>query len=319
MIVHRQLDPKIILFYTWKNLLYSFLLATAVYLVNTRFEWFSLAIPSYAISALGTALAIFLAFKNNQAYDRWWEARKIWGLCVNYSRGWARQVTTLIFTERQEEEAEVRAFKQRLAYRHAAYVHALRVFLRKPNQYGQHHKGEYMEAENSYQDTKPLLIEKEFKVFCQKDNPPNYLNQLQGQDLQRALRRGWISEFRLVQMDQTLIEFNNIQGRSERIKNTPLPRPYSFFSRIFVFIFTSLLPFVFVGSLGWGSIPVSVLISFVFNTLDLVGERTEDPFENKLDDVPITSISETIERNIREQLGERDLPAKSPLVEGIEF
>ncbi|WKN44829.1 bestrophin family protein [Tunicatimonas pelagia] len=318
MIVRRNLDPKVILFYSWKDLLYYLLLAVAVYTIDRYVAAIDFHLPFTIVTIISTALAIFLGFNNNQAYDRWWEARKIWGLMVNYSRAWARQASTFLITESDAEQEELRVLKQRMIYRHAAFVHALRVFLRKRHDYDAT-RPEYMQPENEYADCKHLMEEKEFKIFCAKDNPPNFLNQLQGEDLQRAFRRGWISDFRYVQMDQTLVEFNNIQGRSERIKNTPMPRPYTYFSRVFVSVHATLLPFAFVQELGWMMIPVSFIVSFVFRTLDMIGERTQDPFDNKIDDTPMTSLSVTIERNVKEQWGEQHLPEKPLVQEGIVF
>ena len=318
MLVKRNLNPRVILFYSWQSLLYYLLLAVAVYLVDRYVFTIELHVPFYTVTALSTALAIFLGFNNNQAYDRWWEARKIWGLLVNYSRAWTRQVITFLEPTGEHDRAEVRALQKRMVFRHAAFVHALRVFLRKRHDYNAIGR-EYMEAENDYYDTRDMLISREFRVFCRKDNPPNYLIQLQGEDLRRAADRGWLTDFRFMQLDQTLVEFNNIQGRSERIKNTPMPRPYTYFARIFVFIHATLLPLAFVEDLGWAMIPFTLIISFVFRTLDVVGRRTEDPFENRIDDTPMTSLSVTIERNIKEQWGERDLPEKPPVLEGVVF
>lgn len=318
MLVKRNLNPKIILFYSWQSLLYYLVLAVVVYLLHRYLFTIDLHLPFYTVTALSTALAIFLGFNNNQAYDRWWEARKIWGLLVNYSRAWTRQVITFIQENDASERSEVRELQKRMAWRHAAFVHALRVFLRQQHDYNRNGR-EYMEDENEYHDTRDLLMRGEFKVFCHKDNPPNYLIQLQGEDLKRAADRGWLTDFRFMQLDQTLVEFNNIQGRSERIKNTPMPRPYTYFARIFVFIHATLLPLAFVQDLGWAMIPVTLVISFIFRTLDVVGRRTEDPFENRIDDTPMTSLSVTIERNIKEQWGDRELPEKPPVLEGVVF
>ena len=318
MIVSKNLDVKVVIFYSWKTLLYYFVLAVAVYLIHTNFVTLDVHIPAYTITILSGALAIFLGFNNNQAYDRWWEARKIWGLLVNFSRAWARQVITFMKETGEEDREAMRELQKRMIYRHSAFVHALRVFLRERHDYNEI-ENEYMEEENRYSDTKDLLIPTEYKAFSHKDNPPNYLIQLQGEDLKRAADQGWLSDFRFMQLDQTLVEFNNIQGRSERIKNTPMPRPYTFFARVFVFLHATLLPFAFVADLGWAMIPVVLIISFVFKALDTVGERTEDPFENRIDDTPMTSLSVTIERNVKEQWGERNLPEKPLAQEGIVF
>ena len=308
MLILRNLKWSVILQYTWKSMLYYLLLAVAVYLLHDYFALLWLALPFSAITALGTAVALFLGFKSSNAYDRWWEARQVWGLLVNLSRAWVRQVGTMIVPDAADRAAEVRQLQHRLVYRHIAFVHALRVLLRRKYTYNETGQAEVYEATNEYSDTEAFLSRPEYEVFSHKNNPPNYLLQLQGEDLRLAFDRGWLSDYRFVRLEETLVEFNHVQGKSERIKNTPFPRQYSFFSRVFVFIHASLLPFAFVGELDWVSIPVSVVISFVFLCLDLVGERTEDPFENRLEDVPLTALSLTIETNVKEQWGDPSFP-----------
>lgn len=320
MIVRRNLKLKMILHYTWRQLTYYLVLSTSIVILHEIFEIVIFNIPSYTIAALGTALAIFLGFKNDHAYDRWWEARKIWGLMVNYSRAWARQATTLVMTPDGGEPEEIRVFQKTLVYRHIAFVNALRVFLRKKNLYNKT-QSEMFEEDNTYRDTIPFLSEEEYKTFCTQDNPPNFLLQRQGEDLKTAFQKGWISDYRFVKMEETLVDFNDIQGMSERIKNTPLPRQYTFFSRIFVLIHCTLLPMVFISELGWKTIPIALAVSFVFLALDLIGERTEDPFENRLEDTPMSSLSVTIETNLKEQLKEssKNFPEKYHPENGIVF
>ncbi|QNF35367.1 hypothetical protein HUW51_22585 [Adhaeribacter swui] len=317
MLIYRNLKWSVIFFYTWRSMLYYLILGIAVFLIHDYFNLLELHIPFTAISALSTALAIFLGFKTSNAYERWWEARQIWGSLVNYSRAWARQVITMILSENPEQAAAVEELQHRMIYRHMGFVHALRVFLRKKYQYNEQEQEEIYEEPNEYSDTKAFLQPAEFQQFNLKNNPPNYLLELQGEDLKRAFLNGWISDYRFTKLEETLVEFNNVQGRSERIKNTPFPRQYSFFSRVFVFIHASLLPFVFVEELGWVSIPLSVIISFVFLCLDLIGERSEDPFENRLEDVPLTAISLTIETNLKEQWGDPNFPVKKDASNGI--
>lgn len=320
MIITRNLKFSLILHYTWKQLLYYVMLSTTIFLLHEYYDIVYFAFPSYTIAALGTALAIFLGFKNDHAYDRWWEARKIWGLMVNYSRAWARQVTTMIIPE-EENTGEVAKLQVAMVYRHLAFVNALRVFLRKKLAYNETTVSELYEDDNTYKDTKSFLSIEEYQEMIIKDNPPNYLLQKQGEDLKMAFQKGWLSDYRFVKMEETLVDFNDIQGMSERIKNTPLPRQYTYLSRVFVLIHCTLLPMVFISDLGWKTIPVSLVVSFVFLALDLIGERTEDPFENRLEDTPMTSLSLTIETNLREQLKETKLsfPEKYKVKDGIVF
>ncbi|MBT1686251.1 bestrophin family protein [Dawidia soli] len=317
MILRRNLKWSLILFYTWKGVLYYLVLAVLVYWIHH--QGVHLAIPFYTITAFGTALAIFLGFKNNSAYDRWWEARRLWGSLVNYSRAWTRQVITFLNDPDATSPDEIVAFKEKLLHRHIAYVNALRVFLRRKYKYNETGQEELFQAENEYQDAESFLQPSEYAIFSKKNNPPNFLLELQAEDIRYAFSQGWLSDYRLVKLEETLVEFNNVQGACERIKNTPLPRHYSFFSRVFVVLHATMLPFAFVDEMGLIMIPISVLISFIFHSLDLVGERTEDPFENRLEDVPLTSLCRTIETNVKEQWGDENLPSVAKNIGGIIF
>ncbi|MCC9608826.1 hypothetical protein LOC68_08320 [Blastopirellula sp. JC732] len=316
MIVSRNLSFQQVLFYAWKSLLYFSTLSIAVYFLHYELAIPNLTVPFEAVALLSTALAIFLGFKNNNAYDRWWEARKIWGMLVNYSRAWGREVLTLGIDESGKPSEELAQWQRRLIYRHIAFVHALRVFLRQRRAYNKY-QDEFFETSNTYDDIRPFLTTDEAEEVLAKDNPPNYLLMIQGRELQEAYQRGWLSDYRFVKLSQTLTEFNNHQGMSERIKNTPLPRAYSYYSRIFVFLHGTLVPFAFVDFLGVFNIPLAMLINFIFLSLDQIGERTEDPFENRPGDTPLTSISVTIEGNLKEMLGETDMPEKPAMIKGI--
>jgi len=315
MIVSRNLKLSHIVYYTWRPMLYFAALSVAVYVLHIELDMTGLSLPFNAVAMLSTALAIYLGFKNNNAYDRWWEARKVWGLLVNYSRAFGRQVLTLAQAEGASDE--LRVWQRRVIYRHIAFVHALRVFLRRKNGYNDDGVEEPIESHNSYFDLRDFVTKDELELVTSKRNPPNYLNKLQGEDLRLAFERGWLSDFRFMQLDQTLVEFNNHQGRSERIKNTPLPRPYSFYSRVFVLVHGTLVPFAFIAELGWANIPLSLIINFVFFALDQVGEKIEDPFENRMFDTPLSSISVTIEENLKEMLGDTPLPTKPKPIEGV--
>jgi putative membrane protein len=317
MIVSKNLKLKLILFYTWKDLLYYILLAITVFLLHDYYKVFNLSMPFNTIAALSIAIAIFLGFKNNTAYERWWEARKTWGSLINFSRVWIREIHMLIKNTNKADEAEITALRRKLAFRHIGFVNALRVFLRIPNGFIER-KTELFEEENQYLEVKDYLDPKEYFTFYHKINPPNYLIDQQGDDLKKAYEKGWIDEYHLVRLEETLIEFNVIQGICERIKNTPFTRQISYFSRVFVFIHASLIPFVFVGDLHLAMIPVSVTISFVFKALDLIGERSEDPFENRFEDVSLSALCNTIERVLKESIDESSIPDKiNPNKDGV--
>ena len=317
MIISRNLRFSHVVVYTWKPMLYFAVLSCIAYAMHASYSIPKLTIPFNAVATLSTALGIYLGFKNNNAYDRWWEARKIWGALVNQSRAWARQALTLALTEDASASAELQAWQKRVIYRHIAFVHALRVALRRIHDYNEDGKTEPIQVDNTLDDIRDFLAPEELELVHHKRNLPNYLNKLQGDDLKYAHQRGWLSDFRYVRMDETLVAFNDHQGMAERIKNTPFPRPYSFYSRVFVLLHGTLVPFAFIEDLGLLNIPLSLAVNFMFFALDQVGEKIEDPFENRMFDTPLTSISVTIEENLKEMLGEQELPSRPKTIQGV--
>lgn len=290
-------------------------LSTVSFVLHHIFHMRWLSLPFDAVATISVALGVYLGFKTNQAYERWWEGRKIWGLIVNYSRAYAREILTFPAKAGQDIEAQT-AWQRKVIYRHMAWVHALRVYLRVPNGYLQ--TPSLTSPANTYDDLQSFLDDLECSDVTVCRNPPNCLLKNQGDALAHARDRGWLSDYQFVKLSQTLTEFNNHQGMAERIKNTPLPRPYSVFSRIFVLVHGVLVPFAFIEELDWMNIPLSLAINFIFLTIDMVGKQIEDPFENRILDVPLTSISIGIEENLKEMLGD-PLPRRPGPVGGILF
>jgi putative membrane protein len=252
-----------------------------------------LSVPNTAVGPMATALAIFLAFHNNGSYDRWWEARKQWGQLVNSSRSFARQVLTFV-----DDPSAHRA----LLHRHIAFVHALRFHLRKQT--------------DQWHELTPFLPKGELDEVVKTSNVPMSLVQRQAQTLEHLRKAGALSDFRAVQLDQTLTDLMNVQGACERIKNTPLPRQYEFYTRLFVWFFALILPATMIDALGWRTPFFTVPTSFLFFALEGVAAVNEDPFENRIQDTPLTALCRTIEINLRELGGEKDLPAPLLPVDG---
>ena len=260
-----------------------------------------LELPFSAVAALGSALAIFLAFRNSAAYERWWEARKLWGALVNASRTWARQVLSLIEVEGDTEPAPLH---RELVLRHVAYVHALRLHLRK-----QH--------ERYAAELGGLVGEAELADHIGASNTPANIALWQARALREAAKRGQIDGFRLMRLDATLTTLHDIQGGCERIKNTPLPRQYDRLPRLFTVVFALLLPFGLADTIGLLTPFVSVPLAAVFTLLDGSGRVIEDPFENRGQDTPMSALCVTIERDLRSHLGERELPPALEPIDGV--
>jgi putative membrane protein len=248
------------------------------------------------LALYGSAIGIIVGFRNNSAYARWWEARTLWGAIVNNSRSLARQAFTTLsaFADTHgQEEAEVHALCHGLIYRQIAYVHTLRQQLRGIDPLPELHG---------------LIPESEIVTFVGQKNVALTLQRSMGTMLRTARKRGWIDPLEWQAMDRNLDDLADAQGGAERIKNTPMPKQYDFFPMLFVQIYCVLLPIGMVEQLGWFTPLGSTLVGFMFLALDKIGRDLEDPFDNTIYDVPLTAITRTIEINLRQILGETELP-----------
>jgi putative membrane protein len=328
MYIRRNIDWNIILRYAWLNLLFFTGWAMFVFSLYHFAGWSFIDIPFQPLSVIGIAVAFYIGFKNSQSYDRFWEGRKIWGGIVNYSRTWANNV--LCFTD------DTRETKRILIYRHLAWINALRIQLRQPNSFSirEHRSIEVLfdthgERNPACDGLEQFLSQDEINDLETRKNVATHLIKLQGLHLKQLLADGKITEFDKQVFHNNLEELYNLQGMCERIKNTPFPRQYAYFSTLFCWIFILLLPFgllnVFESELGeFGSglliflmIPFSVLISWIFITMEKVGSNTEDPFEGRINDVPMTALCRTIEIDLRDMLDESPLPEKIQPMDNI--
>lgn len=261
-----------------------------------------LVIPALPLSMIGTALGIFLSFRNNSAYDRWWEARILWGALVNHSRSWARQVISFPRAAEDVSQAERNNFVREMVYWQLGFVYSLRFHLR--------------EEDGSSEIARFLPAESVAKLQGECNVPVAILQEM-GIRVVEARERGVLSEVRLFALNQTLNELTNIQGACERIRNTPLPRQYDYYPELFVYLYCFLLPLSLTNDLGIFAPAVTLILGFVFLVLNRIGKNLEDPFHSLVYGVPMTSLSRTIEINLLQQLGERDVPAPTAPVEGV--
>ena len=336
MYVKRRIDTLLVVKFAWKNILFFTLWGFIVVWGYHYFDHIGIntSIPFLPLSTIGIAVAFYIGFKNNSSYDRFWEARKIWGGIVNYSRTWGNHVLAFLsdyYTEGEHTE-ELNRLKKELIYRHLAWINALRLQLRRPSSFSIKLKKSLRalskgqpERKHWDQEVGIFLEDKEYCFFAQRVNPATQIIRKQGEELRKLQEETkFIDEFRYMEMMRVLEEFYNLQGKCERIKNTPFPRQYAYFSELFTWLFILLLPFGLVGefakmghTFAFVSIPFSVLISWIFVTMEVVGDNSEDPFENFINDVPMTALCRTIEIDLKEMLGETDLPEKIVAEKGI--
>ena len=329
--------------FTGVHLIWLTLWATFVTIIYEAFHWEWLHIPWLPLSVIGTAVAFYVGFKNNSAYDRLWEARKIWGAIINSSRMWGASVRSFVNNQFKDDpvtQEKLLAIHTKMIYRHIGWLYALRSQLLIPTPWEHVNQGKRIEKKamqlrerygvNLNNDG---ITEKELSCFLPKDeidrlisykNTATQIIDQQSQDLATLRAENLIDDFRHMELQKLLNNFYTHQGKCERIKKFPLPRQYGSSSFIFVSIFIFLLPLGMVSEfhkLGeavvWMAIPFSVLIGWIYLMMELVGDYSENPFEGLGNDIPMHSLCRVIEIDLKEMLGETDIPPGVAAVNGV--
>jgi putative membrane protein len=287
-----------------------------------------LGIPWAVVALLGTATAFIVGFKNLQSYNRTWEARQIWGDILSASRAWGIMSRDFIANPDASRE---------LVYRHIAWLTAMRYQMREAKPWestSKAHNREYQQQFYSVPEKEASLDGELAKYLPQEEvqqilasrNKATQIMSRQSMAIMKLFANQQIVVLQFVDMQRSIKDLLLQQGKSERIKDFPYPRQFATVNAMFVKLFCVLLPFgllreldrlnesvdgVMKGNMVWLVIPFSMLISWVYTSLERVGESTENPFEGSANDVPISQICRTAEIELRELLGETDLP--SPL------
>ena len=304
MVIFKRVPPIFLIKFSSFQLGGLALIVLATWLANRliEFEEPTTLLPSIAV--FGTVMSLFLAFKTNESYNRWWEARMLWGSLVNYSRSFGRQVINLLSLNiglNIKSEEELTTIKKEIVYRHIGYINALRMALRSQKQ---------------PEELQPFLKQDELDRLAQLANLPTQLIQQQAASLKEIFTDN-SNDYRYMQIDSTLNEFYNIQGACERIKNTVFPRIYSHLTTIFTWIFAFSLIFSLYDELNWQILVMRTIVAFVFLTLEKISRKLKDPFENAITDTPMTALCRTIEIDLRQMLGEKETPPPIAPVKGI--
>jgi putative membrane protein len=248
--------------------------------------------PALPLSLIGSAVAVILAFRNTTAYARWWEARTLWGAMVNSSRSFARELKMLL-------PSESIAVRTELVHRHIAYVHALRLHLRR---------------QLPWEELQPRLPSDEVEQLHAVANVPNAILDRNAQIIGQLED---LDSIKLATLARTMTDLSNAQGGMERIKNTPFPRQYATYPVVFTHGFCLLLPLGLVGSLGIYTPLGSSVAGFLFLALLQIGNDMQAPFSNNENDVPLTSLTRSIEINLRDSVGEEHQLAPVEVENGV--
>jgi len=336
MYIKRYFDYRILYFISWRMILYSLFTGLLAIFTYRYLGWYWVAIPWLPVSLIGTAVAFYVGFKNNQSYDRGWEARKVWGSIVNLSRAFAAASKVFI---KQNEEATISSDSvsqeiKVLLNRHLAWLHALKHAMRQRSAWehdlpASRRQRRFFEKRINFStfeaDAAACLSREDLERLKDKHNAATQLLDMQSQHLAMLMAKGWIDDYKHVELQRFIKDMYAEQGATERIKNTPLPRQYSTSSHLFILIFTFLLPFAMLHEfdkttdLMWLMLPFNLVVSWVFSLMEYTGDYSENPFEGLINDVPIYSIVRNIEIDLKELMGEKDVPERMKPVMDVIF
>jgi putative membrane protein len=256
--------------------------------------------PLTIVAVLGTVIGLLLAFRTNSSYDRWWEARTLWGAIVNDSRTWARQL--LEFTPSENLDEAKKEKLKTMAYRQIAWCYALSRSLRK---------------QKPDHELSCFLDSTEINRYGASHNVPNDLLLTQAGELQKLYRDGSLELFQFIELEKTLTRLTDSMGGCERIKNTRFPESYSLLVHLLIYVFVLFLPFGLVEVPALGLVVTSLFLAFSFLLIERVSVYLQDPFSNRSSDTPMLALSRTIEINIKQMLGDDEIPDPHKPVNGV--
>lgn len=270
-------------------LIFLLLSVTVVYFHGTVFS-FKVPLNTAPLTLFGFVLALFLGFRNNASYERFWEGRKLWGALLNVTRSLTRQAVTL---GNSIDQTAVFEFVQLLA----AFTYALKHQLRHTD---------------PYQDLQKRLTEKQLKMITDAKYKPTVILNFLGEWVQNAKKENRIDSIQQTRFDENLDKLADIVGGCERIQSTPIPYSYSVLLHRTVYLYCFLLPFALVDSLGWFTPFIVVFIAYTFVAFEAIADEIEEPFGTEANDLALSNMCLMIETTIFELIGiQMDLLPKS--------
>ena len=281
--------PKIPLKYVLNKikyeLFYVLIVSLSVLFLTEKYVIFMPEMPLTIPAFIGTAISILLSFSISQSYERWWEARKIWGAIVNDSRSLVIQIQTLTKNGNDDKI-------NLIALRQIAWCYSL---------------GQSLRGLNPTENLEPFISKEELSELAEHQNKPLALLQLHGKNIKELREEGQIDAFSQIQLDQTIVRLCEAQGKAERIKSTVFPVTYRLFLHGTIYLFVITLA-ISLRVDGLFETPLLLAISSAFFLLEKSATHMQDPFENRPTDTPVTAIARTIEINIKQLIKHKDIP-----------
>ncbi|ARI08561.1 MULTISPECIES: bestrophin family protein [Klebsiella] len=269
------------------RLLLNLLMSIIAIISYQWYEQLGIHLTVAPFSLLGIAIAIFLGFRNSAGYNRFVEARNLWGTVLIAQRTLVRQLKNILPMESVSH--------QRLVSYLVAFSWSLKHQLRKTDPSA---------------DLARLLPPSDVADILASSMPTNRILLLAGDELGLLRAEGKLSDITFSLMDNKLDELGHALGGCERLASTPVPFAYTLILQRTVYLFCTLLPFALVGDLHYMTPFVSVFISYTFLSWDSLAEELEDPFGTAANDLPLNAMCNTIERNLLDMTGQHPLPAK---------
>jgi putative membrane protein len=287
MLLNKGIPASFILKKIRFEIVYVLVIATVVYYFTERYKYMIPEMPLSIPAFLGTAISVILSFKLSQSYDRWWEARKVWGSIVNDSRSFILQLQSFLKPGNEE-------MITRMAKRHIAWCYSL---------------GQSLRGLNATEGLEKFIGSEDLKKISSHNNKPLAILQLNTLDIAELRADAQLDAFSHVQINNTLVNFSNWMGMAERIKSTVFPATYRLFLHFFIYIFIITLCIALRDIKSHFEIPLLLVISSAFFLLERSATHLQDPFSNEPTDTPVTTIARTIEINISQLLNFENVPA----------
>jgi putative membrane protein len=285
MLLNKRIPAYYILNKVKYDLVYVLIVSLSVLYITDRYKELIPEMPLTIPAFIGTAISILLSFKLSQSYDRWWEARKVWGAIVNDSRSFVIQLQTL--TAKGNDTTV-----KKIAFRQIAWCYSL---------------GQSLRGLNATENLDTFISPEDLEEIQKHNNKPLALLNLHGRDIKNLKETNQLDVFSQVQLDNTLVRLCDAQGKSERIKTTVFPVTYRLFLHGIIYLFVITLA-ISLRVDGLFETPLLIAISSAFFLLEKSATHMQDPFENKPTDTAMTAIARTIEINIKQLLKEKEIP-----------
>lgn len=285
MLLNKRIPAYYILNKVKYDLGYVLIVSLSVLFITDRYKELLPEMPLTIPAFIGTAISILLSFKLSQSYDRWWEARKVWGAIVNDSRSFVIQLQTL--TSKGNDK-----IVKKIAFRQIAWCYSL---------------GQSLRGLNPTENLDKYISPEDLEEIQQHNNKPLALLHLHGKDIKELKEKNQLDIFSQLQLDNTLVRLCDAQGKSERIKTTVFPVTYRLFLHALIYLFVITLA-ISLKVDGLFETPLLIAISAAFLLLEKSATHMQDPFENRPTDTAMTTIARTIEINIKQLLKETEIP-----------